>query len=339
MSDLKNAQSGNISRAETVQLRCVWPREQQDFSQWLVKNIDFLNDHLPFDVDADSLAAEQSAGDFYVDVIGDAVRPGGESFKVVIENQLEETDHKHLGQVLTYVSAFDASAAIWISARARPEHAKAIQWLNDESNIEAWLFNIEVITIDGSSPAPILRQIIGPSALSAKVKQEKRATEAYKAQKLAFWTQCLPIIKSSSTEVGLFVGREPSGNPYQSQRADGPASAYWQAWVTSHGSWICLRIHGESKDESAHYFDQLHAQEEDVETTFGDDLTWDSLPDATGSVIRWDNPVAGGYQDSPETWDGASKQLGEALSQFVKAFVGPVRNLSPYNSDIPPDIR
>ena len=320
----------SVSRATTIPLREVWPREQQDFSRWLVENIDFLNEHLPFSVDPESLATERSAGDFYVDVVGDAVRPGGEAFKVVIENQLEETDHKHLGQVLTYVAAFDASAAIWISAKARPEHAKAVQWLNDESNIEAWLFNIEVITIDGSARAPILRQIIGPSALSGKAKQEKRATEAYKSQKLAFWTAVLPVVKADTAPIGILVGRDPSTNPYQSQKADGPATAYWQIWVTSKATWICLRIHGDSKKESAHYFDQLSKQREAIEEKFGETLIWDSLPDATGSVIRWDNPEPGGYKDTDDTWNQAAPRLAQGLRDFVASLSDPIRNLTTY---------
>lgn len=316
-----------IGRAVTVPLRSVWPREQQDFSAWLVANIDFLNEHLPFVVDPESLVPESSAGDFYVDVVGDAVRPGGEEFKVIIENQLEQTDHKHLGQVLTYVAAFDASAAIWISAGARPEHAKAVQWLNDESNIDAWLFDIEVVTIDGSGRAPILRQIIGPSALSTRAKHERRATEAYKTQKQAFWTEVLPIVQEATKDVGLYVGRMPSSNPYQSQSADGPAQAYWQTWVTAEGTWLCLRIHGQSKDESAHYFEQLLNQRESIEASFGGPLIWDSLPDATGSVIRWDSPVPAGYKTDSGTWPEAGRSLGEALRRFVGAIKEPVNQL------------
>ncbi len=330
MTDQAPDRATAISRVKTVPLRSVWPREQQDFSRWLVENIEFLNSHLPFEVDAESLAAEQSAGDFYVDVIGDAIRPEGESFKVVIENQLEETDHKHLGQILTYVSAFDASAAIWISEKARPEHAKAVQWLNDQSNIEAWLFNIEVVTIDGSAPAPILRQIIGPSALSGKVKNEKRATEAYKAQKLAFWTESLPVIKARTAEIGLFLGREPTGNPYVSQKADGPATAYWQVWVTSHGSWLCLRIHGESKDESAHYFDHLTDMASDIESDFGQELRWEPLPESTGSVIRWDNETAGGFQDPEATWEAVASALADSLIRFHNALQPRLETRTPW---------
>ena len=115
------ASSGDLAWVEKVSLREVWSHEQTGSSRWLVDNIDFLNRHLPFDIDPESLRQEAPAGAFSVDVVGDAISESGETFKVVIENQLEETDHKHLGQVLTYVAGYGAAAAIWISANARPD--------------------------------------------------------------------------------------------------------------------------------------------------------------------------------------------------------------------------
>lgn len=327
--------TGPIARVEKVDLRTVWPLERHDFSQWLIENIDFLNEHLPFEVDPESLKAEASAGAFSVDVVGDATSPdSGEPFKVIIENQLEPTDHKHLGQIMTYLAAFDARAAIWISAGARPEHARAVQWLNDESNIDAWLFDVEVIRIQGSSPAPLLRRIIAPSALSAKVKQERRDTALVKGLRQDYWQVVLPLIQREVAALDLFWGREPSGNPYVSQKASGPAAAYWQVWVTSAGSWLCLRFHGEEKAEARHYFDQLQEQRAELEEAFGQRLKWDPLPGSMGAVIRWDNPVKGGFQSDPDTWPAAGENLARAMRRFVEVFQGPVAALREY----PPEV-
>lgn len=224
-------------RVERVDLRSVWPREQQDFSRWLVENIDFLNDQLPFEVDPESLRPEQAAGEFSADVVGDAIDPdSAEPIKVVIENQLGRTDHDHLGKVLTYVAAFDAKAAIWIAARARPEHAKAVQWLNDESSIDAWLFGVEVIRIAGSRKAPLLTQIVGPSDLSRKAKVEKRASQADRGEKEAFWTVVLPKVADACRSLGVWQGRNPSGNVHVWQTVpNSPGRIGWQMWVTHHG--------------------------------------------------------------------------------------------------------
>ena len=319
-------------RVERVPLRSVWPREQQDFSRWLVENIDFLNDQLPFDVDPESLRPEQAAGEFWVDVVGDAADPdSSEPIKVVIENQLEQTDHDHLGKVLTYLAAFDAKAAIWISARARPEHAKAIQWLNDESSIDAWLFDVEVVRIAGSPEAPLLTQIVGPSELSRKAKVEKRASQADRSEREAFWTAVLPKVADACRRLGVWQGRRVAGSAQVRQGApNSPGRIGWEIWVSHHGSWICLRIDADSQEEATHYFDQLQKEKEAIEAEFGGPLLWDPLEAYQTSRIRWDNLRAGGFRDEPELWSAVGDDIAEAMSRLVVATQSRVAALVPY---------
>lgn len=321
-------------RVERVDLRSVWPREQQDFSRWLVENIDFLNDQLPFEVDPESLRPEQAAGDFSADVVGDAIDPdSSEPIKVVIENQLGRTDHDHLGKVLTYVAAFDAKAAVWIAAKARPEHAKAVQWLNDESSIDAWLFGVEVIRIAGSPEAPLLTQIVGPSDLSRKAKVEKRASQADRGEKEAFWSVVLPRVADACRSLGVWQGRNPSGNVHVWQTVpNSPGRIGWQMWVTHHGSWICLRVDGESQEEATHYFDQLVKQRDAIEAEFGGELLWDPLESHRASLIRWDNPRPGGYRDNPDAWPAVAEDLAGAMARLVRATRGRVASLVPYEA-------
>ena len=136
-----------IGKLERVSLREVWPHEQYDFTTWLQDNLDVLNDYLPFELD--SAEREASAGAFNVDLVAE----DSDSKIVVIENQLGQTDHDHLGKVITYLSALDAERAIWICAKPRPEHTKAVAWLNDSSSAEVYLFKIDAIRIGDSEPA------------------------------------------------------------------------------------------------------------------------------------------------------------------------------------------
>lgn len=325
-----------LGQVENVKLRSVWPREDRDFSVWLAANIGLLNERLPFEIDPESLEQEGSAGDFRVDIVGDAVsHVTGEPIKVVVENQLERTDHSHLGQVLTYVAAYDAKAAVWIASEIRPEHAKAVQWLNDESQIDAWLFQIEVIQIGDSAKAPLLRQIIGPSELSLRAKSDRRDTETKRAAMKDFWTDVLPVVQEASSPMGVFVGRSPKGNPYESQKADGPANAHWQVWATSTGTWACLRIHGEDKAESLWYYDQLKAHAATVEESFGGSLVWDPLPNASGCLIRWDNLKPGGYKHDREERRRAAVALGDGFVRLIKALRSRTASLAPY---VPEDV-
>jgi hypothetical protein len=325
--------TGPTNRVEKVPLRTVWLRERQDFSRWLVENIDFLNEQLPFEVDPESLRPEQAAGDFSVDVVGEATYPdSSEPIMVVIENQLEQTDHDHLGKVLTYLAAFDAKAAVWISGRARPEHAKAVQWLNDESSIDAWLFDVEVIRIAGSPEAPLLTQIVGPSALSRKAKVDKRASEVDRTERGGFWAIVLPRVAEACQHLGVWQGKRVSSSAQVWHRVpNSPGRIGWEIWVSQHRSWICVRVDAESQEEANHYFDQLQSEQETINAEFGSALLWDPLEAYQTSRISWDMPSPVGFRDDSELWPAVGDDLAEAMSRLVAATQYRIAALVPYD--------
>ena len=139
-----------IGKITRVPLRQVWKHEAYDFTQWLQDNVDVLNQVL--DVDIANLDREQAAGSFSVDLVGED--DAGNS--VVIENQLEKSDHDHLGKLITYMTAFDAKTAIWIVSDPRPEHIAAISWLNESTDNSFYFMKLEAIQIGESEPAPLL---------------------------------------------------------------------------------------------------------------------------------------------------------------------------------------
>ena len=116
-----------VGRLQRVPLREVWKNEAYDFTPWLQQNIDVLNDVL--DLTLSNAEREQSAGTFSVDVVAED-QAGN---LAVIENQLEKSDHDHLGKLITYVTAIGAKTAVWIVSDPRPEHVAAVSWLNEGS--------------------------------------------------------------------------------------------------------------------------------------------------------------------------------------------------------------
>lgn len=320
----------DIVRATSVPLRQVWPHEQRNLSRWLATNIDFLNGYLPFELDPESVSPEAAAGEFWVDLVADATGgDGDEPFKVVVENQLERTDHDHLGKVLTYVAAFDAAAAVWIAAAARPEHVKVVQWLNDETPLDVWLFQLEALSIDGSPVAPLLRQIAGPSEVTRWVKTEKAADRARRDACEAFWTVVLPEVRAACRRWGLWAGRDPKGNAHSWQAVpDAPRGGIgYQLWVTADGSWSSLKLWGNDPADAARMFDQLHADREAIETAFGGPLQWVQSDERRSATIRWDNPVAGGRSSDPDRLDDAARSLAEGTARLVEATIDRVRTL------------
>jgi hypothetical protein len=152
----------NLSRITKVNPREIWKHEALDFTQWLAReeNISILCEELGIEIE--NVKSEASAGRYNVDIIADEI---DSKRKVIIENQLEPTDHKHLGQILTYASAFDASIIIWIVTDFTEEHRQAIDWFNRNiaQGISFFLIQIEVYKIGESTPAPKFNLICEPN--------------------------------------------------------------------------------------------------------------------------------------------------------------------------------
>lgn len=117
----------SIGKLENVPLRELWKREEHDFSVWLEDNIDVLSEAL--DISLSVVQREESVGQFKVDLVAE----NSDGDFVIIENQLEPTDHDHLGKVLTYLTNLEAKTAIWIARDPRPEHIRAVAWLNEST--------------------------------------------------------------------------------------------------------------------------------------------------------------------------------------------------------------
>ena len=135
-------------------LRLVWKNEAYDFTPWLAEedNMNILGDTIGIDIS--EISTESSVGGFSADIVA---KETGTDRIIVIENQLEDTNHDHLGKIITYASGKNASIIIWIVKNAREEHRKAIEWLNEnmDENIDFFLIQIELWKI-GESPCAYL---------------------------------------------------------------------------------------------------------------------------------------------------------------------------------------
>ena len=158
---------GTIKR--TNDLRKVWPHEANDFTTWLAEkdNLSLLGDALG--IELEPVETESSVGGFSLDILA---KEAGTGRTVVIENQLEETNHDHLGKIITYASGKDAEIVVWVVKRARSEHRKAIEWLNQhiDQSIGFFLVEIELWQIDDSKLAPRFNVVEQPNEWAKSVK-------------------------------------------------------------------------------------------------------------------------------------------------------------------------
>jgi hypothetical protein len=126
---------------------------------------------------------------------------------VIVENQLEKSDHDHLGKLLTYLVAIGAKTAVWIVSEPRPEHVNAVSWLNESSPASFYLVKVEAIRIGESSPAPLLTKVVGPSEESREVGETKKEWAERYTLRRRFWTK---LLEKSTKMTRLHANISPS---------------------------------------------------------------------------------------------------------------------------------
>ena len=183
-----------IGKIEKVDLRSIWPHEANDFTKWLAtdEGLKLLSDAVGLELEEPQ--AESSVGDFSVDILA---KEAGNDQVVVIENQLEDTNHDHLGKLITYAAGTGASYAIWIVKRAREEHQKAIEWLNSHTDIDLGFFlvEIEAIRIGDSLAAPMFTVVEKPNDWAKATKASSTLTDTKKIY-LQYWTHYCEFVRN-----------------------------------------------------------------------------------------------------------------------------------------------
>ena len=273
-----------LSKLERVPLRHAWKHEANDFTPWLAEddNLEALADALGIS-ELELVATEHWVSDFKLDIL---CTDGDE--QVVIENQLEETDHKHLGQILAYAAGVDARKVIWIAESFRPEHLAALQFLNVNTNDELSFFGVQIeLWRIGDSPfAPKFEVVVKPNNWARAGREQARAVSAatpLKQLQLKFWTALVERLGKEAPQI-----RPAKPGPYH--------------WLnTSIGrSGFGLNITANTRDErlgvelylsgteAKRHFSNLLLKKDEIEAELGYPLDWQELPNKTASrVATW----------------------------------------------------
>lgn len=301
---------GSIKR---VPLRDVWLHEAINFTTWLQDNLDSLSTIL--DVPLVSAEREQSVGSFNVDLVAEDASGN----TVIIENQLEKSDHDHLGKLLTYLVSVDARAAIWIVADPRPEHVNVINWLNESSPSDFYLVKLEAICIDNSLPAPLFTRIVGPSEEARQIGDTKKDLAERHHIRLDFWKA---LLEQAKQKTRLHTAISPGTENWISASA-GKAGLYLNYVVLQHSSRVELDIDTGDHEGNERIFQTLTGHKHEIESSFGAELHWDQLEGRRSMYIRH-HMESGGYRDE-QSWPvihaemiDAMIKLENALRPFIK---------------------
>ena len=268
-----------LGKIKEVDIRDVWKHEQYDFSKWLAseENISELGDTL--NLSLTDVQTEQFVGSYRCDIICKDDITGK---SVLIENQLEQTNHDHLGKIITYASGLNASVVVWIVAEAREEHASAIEWLNKHTDDDVAFFLIEIhaYKIGDSDPAPMFKIIEQPNdfARSVKAAAVKGELSDTQIKRQEFWTQFNEVLDSR-------------GKPFNKRKAT--TDHWYSVGIGSSRCYISIDLVNKQHkirigfwiSNDKELFDSLSENKKEIEAAVGQTLDWDRLEGKKASVI------------------------------------------------------
>lgn len=263
----------------SVNVRELWKHEQYDFSNWLAKaeSIELLNDVLGLTlVDIDK---EVYVGAYRCDLVAIDETTG---IKIIIENQLDSSNHDHLGKIITYASGLDAKVVVWIVTDAREEHRSAMEWLNNNTSkdINFFLIELHAYKIGDSLPAPKFEIVEKPNDFIKNAKSPKGSNEMNKSQsgRVEFWTEFNKVIISRSKP---FNTRKATTDHWYDVSI-GTSKAHLGITLVNKEGFIGVELYiNEDKD----LFDFLYSHKDEIENELSFSLDWQRLDNKKASRI------------------------------------------------------
>ena len=271
-----------IGKLTEVDVRDLWKHEQYDFSNWLAKeeNIKLLDDEIGLTLM--DINKEVYIGSYRCDLVAKDETTGQ---IVIIENQLEATNHDHLGKIIMYAAGLDAKTIIWIVKEAREEHKAAIEWLNNNSSEEIGFFLIELhaYKINDSLPAPMFKVVEKPNNFTKTSKQNYSDKELNRSQneRLMFWEEFNTVIVAKGKP---FSVRKPTTDHWYDV-AIGTSEAHLAINLVNKENKIVLELY---ILDNKNLFDHIYEDKEKIENTLQMSFSWERLDGKKASRIKHD---------------------------------------------------
>jgi hypothetical protein len=286
--------------------------EARDLTPWLCENIDVLGDAIGLEIL--NPEREQSTGNFNVDIKAESAT--GEI--VVIENQFGQSDHDHLGKLITYLTSFEAKIAIWIVEKPKQEHINALNWLNETDNgCDFYLLSIEAIRIGESNPAPLLTTIVRPSEEAKSIGKIKKVDSQRHNLRKEFWALLLDKLKQKGAKT--FSGISPTSDSWIGATS-GIRGLTYVFWLNQKNSRLELRIdRGKgSEEENLQILNELKKFQGEIESQFGGSLNWEELEGYRVCSIRLELNE-GGYTNDNSDWDNIANSMATQMTKLIEA--------------------
>jgi len=303
---------GKLVRLGLEDMKRIWPDEQQDLSPWIAENIDALNEVLQLQIEIEG--KEEHVHGFRLDLVGTDNRT---QMPVIIENQFGQSNHDHLGKLITYSAAKEAGIVIWIANEIRVAHRYALEWLNNISPHDMTFYGIELelLQIDDSLPAPNFKIVAGPRPSKKKVPGEisprnKRYQDFFdklRSRVLYIRPNFTRAKALPQSGWGLGIGRSGfSMDPAFTIDAKFRVEVY---------------IDTGNKENNDIAFSALKENRGAIEERLGQELVWDPIPDKRGCRIYV--AIDGTIDDDEEKLTELVEWAAPLLVRFREVF-GPL---------------
>jgi Domain of unknown function (DUF4268) len=299
----------NLSTLTRVPLREAWKHEAGEFTPWLAQpeNLERLADELGLN-ELSCVATEHRIGDFKLDMLcNDGVD------QIIVENQLEETDHKHLGQLISYAAGVEAKKVIWIAESFRPEHMAALHFLNENTTEDLTFFGvqIELWRIGDSALAPKFEIIVKPDNWSKSSREEAKAiTDGSPARqlRLRFWRALHAKLSLAAPQIRMHT---PTARRYMNSSSL-RTNAHLGVAVNMRDERIYVELYLGGDEAKARFAGLLKLRKQ-IESQLGFELEWMELADAKASrlaIFKEDSSI-----EDEDRWD---EYLDWAVKQLIK---------------------
>ena len=297
-----------------VDLRTVWPNEAVDFTPWLEQHIAALGDVLDMELVIEK--REAPVGDYSLDLLARDLRGNRD---VVIENQLTRTDHKHLGQLLTYAAGYDASVIVWLAKDVTEGHRQALDWLNQRTDANTKFFGVvvELLSIDGSRPALNFKLVASPNEWrktnigSGSDGGLSERGESYRT----FFQDLVDRLREQHQFTNARRGQPQSWFSFTSGFA---GLGYNSSFARGRRARVELYVDSGEKESNEQLFDGLMKKRESLERELGESLEWERLDEKRACRISAVRP--GSIDDDEKTLEEIRDWMIDRLLKFKEVF-------------------
>ncbi|MGH7195961.1 MAG: DUF4268 domain-containing protein [Candidatus Saccharimonadales bacterium] len=302
----------SVGKFKQVELREIWRHEALDFTNWLAldENLELLSDALG--ITLFNAQTEMGVGRFSVDILAE----DDTGNKIIIENQLEDTDHDHLGKIITYAAGLQAETIVWLVKRAREEHEQAVQWLNENTNdrVNLFLIELEAWKIDTSRPAPRFNIVSKPNEW-AKIIQKtgvgNRGISEYNLKQQDFFTKLREYGKAHAKHVKSWQKPLPQ---HWYNVSIGSSKAKLAVNINKTRGYVGVNF--EIWDDQ-NLYDEIMTKKDEIELELGFNLQWKPKP---GRKTSHAEIHKAGSIENPDSQNELIQWLNEKLDSMAAAF-------------------